>query len=332
MKNKSNVIRNIFFALGVLVIFIMVYSLGFDVIYENLKNTGWWFFAIVGIWIVVYAVNAISFHIIIRDGSEETKQIKFLRTLKIVISGYAINYTTPMGLLGGEPYRILELKPALGTKKATSSVLLYAMMHFVSHFILWLLCVPLLMITVKHISLGVEIVLWSVLVGSVALIYWSFKVYRKGVIGRLLALRACIPFVKKRIKEYSLKNKEHVEEMDQLIAHLYNNRKKAFYASLGAELCARFIACMEVFIMIYSIGYEITYIQCVVIVGFASLFANLLFFSPMQLGTREGGYALALSSLSITSGIGVYVSLCTRVRELFWIAVGIAIMKYKSLK
>ena len=117
MKNKSNVIRNIFFALGVLVIFIMVYSLGFDVIYENLKNTGWWFFAIVGIWIVVYAVNAISFHIIIRDGSEETKQIKFLRTLKIVISGYAINYTTPMGLLGGEPYRILELKPALGTKR-----------------------------------------------------------------------------------------------------------------------------------------------------------------------------------------------------------------------
>ena len=66
------------------------------------------------------------------------------------------------------------------------------------------------MIMVKHISLGVEIVLWSVLVGSVALIYWSFKVYRKGVIGRLLALGACIPFVKKRIKEYSLKNKEHV--------------------------------------------------------------------------------------------------------------------------
>ena len=52
----------------------------------------------------------------------------------------------------------------------------------------------------------------------------------------------------------------------------------------------------------------------------------------MQLGTREGGYALALKSLAITSGIGVYVSLCTRIRELFWIAVGVAIMKYKSLK
>jgi len=51
----------------------------------------------------------------------------------------------------------------------------------------------------------------------------------------------------------------------------------------------------------------------------------------MQLGTREGGY-LALKSLAITSGIGVYVSLCTRIRELFWIAVGVAIMKYKSLK
>ena len=70
MKNKSNVIRNIFFALGVLVIFIMVYSLGFDVIYENLKNTGWWFFAIVGIWIV-FGYNMIIFLSALKDVPSE---------------------------------------------------------------------------------------------------------------------------------------------------------------------------------------------------------------------------------------------------------------------
>ena len=72
MTNQTNVIRNIFFALGVLVIFLMAYSLGFDVIYRNLLNTGWWFAAIRGIWVFVYLINAISFHIIIRDGSGES--------------------------------------------------------------------------------------------------------------------------------------------------------------------------------------------------------------------------------------------------------------------
>ena len=61
-----------------------------------------------------------------------------------------------------------------------------------------------------------------------------------------------------------------------------------------------------------------------------SLFTNILFFSPMQIGTREGGFALALKTLSLPAGLGIYVSLVTRVRELFWIGVGILLMKVKT--
>ena len=84
--------------------------------------------------------------------------------------------------------------------------------------------------------------------------------------------------------------------------------------------------------MLYSVGADITVFQSIIIVAYASLFANLLFFSPMQLGTREGGYVLALRMLSMPIGLGVYIGLCARMRELFWIVVGVAIMKYKSLK
>lgn len=138
MTKKTNVIRNIFFTLGVLVIFIIAYSLVFDIIYNNLKNTSWWFFTILGIWFLV-----------------------------------------------------------------------------------------------------------------IALIYRSFQLYRTASIGCLLA-------------------------------------------------------CLEVYILIYSVGQNIAYIKSVVIVGFASLFANLLF--------------------------KIYVSLCTRIRELFIIATPVVIIKYKSLK
>lgn len=332
MSDKSNIVRNVFFVIGLIVIFVMVYSIGFDTICQNLRETGWWFAAIIGVWVFVYLINAVSFHIIIRDGSEESKRVCFWRTMKLIVSGYAINYTTPVGLLGGEPYRIFELKPALGAKKATSSVLLYAMMHFVSHLFLWLMAVPMLVITVPSVSKVVGIILWIVFGCSLLLIFWSLKIYKTGLIYRALAIGKHIPFLKKKMKLLAIEKKDQIEEMDRLISHLYNNRRKAFFCSLFMETLSRLVGCLEVFFMLYSVGYDVDFVQCIIIVAFASLFANLLFFSPMQLGTREGGYALALKILAIPSGLGIYISLCTRIRELFWIVVGIVIMKYKSLK
>jgi hypothetical protein len=72
---------------------------------------------------------------------------------------------------------------------------------------------------------------------------------------------------------------------------------------------------------------DVSFIACILIMAFTSLFANIFFFSPMQLGAREGGFALSVSGLSIPSAFGVYTSLITRVRELIWIIIGVMLMK-----
>jgi hypothetical protein len=48
--------------------------------------------------------------------------------------------------MGGEPYRIMELTPYVGASKATSSVILYVMMHIFSHFWFWLVSAVLFVI------------------------------------------------------------------------------------------------------------------------------------------------------------------------------------------
>ena len=53
---------------------------------------------------------------------------------------------------------------------------------------------------------------------------------------------------------------------------------------------------------------------------------------PMQLGGREGGFALAVGGLSLSGAYGVYAALITRVREMVWIVIGLALMKVGNFK
>ena len=73
---------------------------------------------------------------------------------------------------------------------------------------------------------------------------------------------------------------------------------------------------------------SLTFLDAVLVLAFSSLIGNLLFFLPMQLGAREGGLSLIVRILGLSaSGIGVFTSLYTRVRELVWIFIGVSLVK-----
>lgn len=331
MNRKVKIIRDLFFIIGILVLFWMVYRVGFNSIWNNIKETGWWFFAIIGIWTIVYFFNGMAFHVILRGGNG-TEKISFLRKTKLIISGFAINSMTPIGLLGGEPYKIIELKQDIGVDQATSGVLLSTMMHFLAHFIFWMASVPLFIFIVPVIPFGIKIALWGVVLGALLLIYWAFTVFRKGLINQAISVTSRIPFVKKKVKHYAATHQERIEVMDSLTAELFTNRQKDFFLALSFELAARFVSCVEIMFMAIPIGYHISFFEAFIVASFSSLFANILFFSPMQLGTREGGFGIAFSMLTIPLGVGVYVGLITRIREMFWIFVGVILMRIKPAK
>ena len=323
MKNKY---RNIFLAFGIITVLIMIFT--FDMDYQelwlNLKRAGVYLPLVLLLWLFVYLINTVSWYIIIRSGGKTG--FSFVRLYKFTVTGFALNYVTPVGLMGGEPYRIMELKPYIGIERATSSVILYVMMHIFSHFCFWF-CSIFLYLALRPVDIAMGTMLAVVGVVSLLAIYFFMKGYKNGMAVRTLKLLQYIPFIKGWAKRFSENKRETLERVDSQIAELHKQRKSTFYASLSLEFMARILGCLEVYFILNILTTDVSFPACILIMAFTSLFANLFFFSPMQLGAREGGFALAVGGLAIPGAFGVYTGLITRVRELIWIVIGVLLMK-----
>ena len=323
MKEK---VRNIFWFFGIFAIVVMLctFDMDYQELWQNLRKAGIWFPAVILLWVFIYLLNTLSWYIIIRDGKHA--KVPFWKVYKLTVSGFALNYATPVGLMGGEPYRIMELTPYVGGSKATSSVILYVMMHIFSHFCFWMFGVILYLIF-EPLNVGMGIILVLVGVCCLLAIYFFMKGYKNGMAVRTLRLLCHVPFVKKWASRFLAERKDSLERVDAQIAELHKQRKTTFYASLGLEFMARIVGCLEVLFILNILTSDVSFLSCVLIMAFTSLFANLFFFSPMQLGAREGGFALATGGLAIPSAFGIYTGLITRVRELIWIVIGVLLMK-----
>lgn len=328
----KNTYRNIFLAFGIIAVVVMLFT--FDVSYgelwHNLRRAGFYLPLVLLLWLFIYLINTLSWYIIIRSGGA-MNNLSFPHLYKFTVSGFALNYVTPVGLMGGEPYRIMELTPYVGVERATSSVILYVMMHIFSHFCFWLSSV-VIYVCFYPVGWGMGSVLTLITLFCLLLALLFVKGYRHGMAVACIRVGSHIPFLRKKSVRFAETYKEQLENIDSQIALLHQQRKSTFYAALALEYIARMVGCLEVWLILNVLTTHVHFIDCLLIVAFSSLLANLLFFLPMQLGGREGGFALAVGGLSLSGAYGVYAALITRVREMVWIVIGLFLMKIGNRK
>jgi len=323
--------ETVFFSLGIAAVGLLVYNLGWTTLVANLSAIGWWFVPITGVRLTVYAINSRAWQLLTFYNRKERQLIPFRKMLQMVISGYAINYITPVMALGGEPYRILEMKKYVGIGKATSSVITYSALHILSHFLFWNLgCVLALWLTGvgggMRMACLVFIVVNSICVAAIV------RGYRRGVVVAFVGWLRRIPLLGKAIGRWLTTTTEHnLVEIDNHIRLLYLSHKPNLLKATLWETTSRVVGCLEVYLTLLAIGVNISFVQAIIICSVSSFFANLLFFSPMQLGTREGGLALAMKSIGLVGSTGVVVGIAIRIAELFWTVVGITLIELTKL-
>ena len=326
MKKKY---QNAFFVFGIVVLIIMITQLDFKQVWDGLQHAGYWFFAVVALWAFLYIFNTATWYIIIRSGSDEKPKINFWWLYKITVSGFALNYATPGGLMGGEPYRVMSLSPKIGTERASSSVILYAMTHIFSHFLFWLLSILLFLLTEKaNFVTGIVLALSGAF--CILGVWFFIKGYQKGMAVRIMNLIKHIPGIKKRSRNFIDKHKEQLDTIDRQIAVLHRQNKKSFVSAVMLELVCRFLSAFEILFVLRVLTPDVSFAPCVLILAFTSLFANLLFFIPLQLGGREGGFIMSTASLAMSASAGIFVALIVRIRELIWTAIGLLLIKLEK--
>ena len=332
MALSKNKYQNIFFIFGIVVLTIMVTQLDFAEVWKGLRHAGYWFFAVVALWAVLYLFNTAAWYIIIKSQEDDMHPVKqsspvsFWWLYKITISGFALNYATPGGLMGGEPYRIMELSPKIGTERASSSVILYVMTHIYSHLWFWLLATLLYIIT-QPMTVFMGMVLGLVTLFCLAGIWFFLKGYKKGLALRLMNFLRHIPGAKKWARGFIEAHKEQLDNVDLQIAALHNQNPRTFLGAVILEIACRVVSALEILFILMVLMPSVNFIQCVLILAFTSLFANMLFFMPLQLGGREGGFLMSVNGLGMTASAGIFVALIVRVRELIWTAIGLLLIK-----
>ena len=329
MKKKY---QNAFFLFGLLVLIIMVTQLDFKEVWAGVRHAGYWFANVLVLWGFLYIFNTATWYIIIDSiGNEENVcrkcKVGFWWLYKITVSAFALNYATPGGLMGGEPYRIMSLSPKIGTQRASSSVILFVMTHIYSHFWLWLLSVPLYVVTQKMTPLA-WIILPIIACICLVVIWFFIRGYRRGIAVTGMNLVSHIPYLRRWARPFVERNREKLAEVDAQIAALHNQNPRTFVSAVLLELSCRLLSTLEIWFILLVIMPEVTIPQCILIYAFTTLFANMLFFMPLQLGGREGGFLMSTEGLSMTAQAGIFVALIVRLRELIWTAVGLLLIKF----
>ena len=200
------------------------------------------------------------------------------------------------------------------------------MTHIYSHFWFWLLSVPLYIITQRMTPL---MYLLLPIIACVALLaIWFFlRGYKRGIAMTGMKLLSRFPMVKRWAGPFIERNREKLSEVDQQIAALHNLNPRTFKAAVILEFLCRLFSTLEIYFILLVIMPEVTIPQCILIYAFTTLFANMLFFMPLQLGGREGGFLMSTEGLSMSANAGIFVALLVRVRELIWTAIGLLLIK-----
>jgi hypothetical protein len=281
--------------------------------------------------VVIYLPN----HILMAYGwmvlvSFKLRAKDFFRILLARIAGDATTTFNAAASIAGEALKAIYIQDIVPFKIGLASVVMDRLIHVTGSILLIL----------TGIFIGffkLDLPLWSM--GVMFLIFMAillllFFIIRKQRSGFLAFVIGKFPlFLRKRI--LSGERAKKIASLDQEIGLIFRNRKNLnhFYISLFMHTIPVLISgTIEIYVIMKFAGGNATILDSMFVYLFGLFIAAVTFFVPLNIGTSEGSYVIALYFLGYPNKeLGVTIGFIRRIRSILWSGIGLALLFHKGL-
>ncbi|MCK5056429.1 MAG: flippase-like domain-containing protein [Candidatus Aminicenantes bacterium] len=311
---KKKIIR-ISSLIGIVLFVLLVWKIGPDQIWDNIKKITWHNFVILFFLRLFYwMLRTYCWDVILKGYGHRAT---FLHLFVCRMSSHAVSHLTPSAAVGGEAARIFMLNSS--SKKITlASVIVDKTMELLALIALAIVGVG---VAVTRISLPVkyQVFLISFVVGGTLLLFLILSKQKQGFIGWIVKLLGKIKIKFKAVE----RNREKIEETDKYISEFYRNQRKRFWQVFFLYSMLVLVWTMEIHLTLLFIGASnISILDSFVIVTLGSISFSFPIV-PASIGIYEATYVGIFALLRLGTDMGLTLVLIRRVIALLWAGVGV---------
>jgi len=305
-------LRLVLLALGVALLIGLVVGHDLAAVFASLRQLSWRFVVI----LLFPAIPVMVFDTLGWRYAFLRDRVPFVTLLRTRLVGEAFNLVTPTAALGGEGVKAWLLRDRLPLDESVPSVIIAKTTITLAQGVFLLLGIALASIGFGRspLLLGMQWLLGLEVLALVAFIVVQTRgvvVWTVGLLERLGVRQEGAGHAAARV--------------DRTLHTFYRHTPRRLTLSITFHLVAWLLGAVESYLILQFIGVPVSLLTATVIEAFGTGVRFATFLVPASLGVQEGGFVVTFVALGLSAADGVAFGLVRRLRELVWVAVGLAL-------
>ncbi|MFN2501679.1 MAG: lysylphosphatidylglycerol synthase domain-containing protein [Pyrinomonadaceae bacterium] len=313
------------FLLGLTLLAVVIYRIGYESVLESVSRVGWGFVVIIALNLSRHLLRAASMYLAV---PAEHRTFKYRSAAAARFGGEAVTFFTFTGPFLGDATKAVLLRRNLPLTHGASAVIIDNILYYVSVILVVLAGVAILLLnygssgsTMSRVLLAIVIVAVLVFSGIIMAILYQVKPLSHTI--ELFSRRNVAP-------RFILRKQKDILEVENNVFRFYHARRRDFFALFAISLSVHAISVTEVFVALWFLGYQATVSTAFIIESLTKVINATFSFIPGTIGVYEGGNGLILRTLGYTTAVGVALALVRRGAILFSTAIGMVILVWRT--
>ena len=293
-------------------------------LWDQTVLVGWGIGVILAIYLAAFILDSISWQLALLSLNFDLSNT--YKIWKIRMVGEAVNNTTPLATMGGEPVKAVLLKKhfSMGYREGTASLIIAKTTNLLA-LVVFLVAGFGFMIATEALPSSYNLVAGAGLIAFTAGILLFFLVQRYKI-----SSLAGTWIARTRLGRFLEDLLHHVHDMEDRLIHFYIRHRRRFLLALALALANWVIGALELYVTLWFLGHPVTFSEAWIIEAIAQLVRSGAFFIPGALGVQEGAFMIVIEAMTGRGVLGLAVAMIRRFREIVWIAWGMLLGGFSS--